>query len=124
MCNFPLRSKQVGNVAYIETASDMAKSLVNRETRGPGDLDNAMRRVETKYGVPYATLWALRYRKPKDIMISAFMRITEAYEAQRLEQIRRFEHEKSITEIKGRVSSALVRAGDALAGAETQMKGE
>lgn len=108
----------MSSVAIVEQASTMSKAIVNREVRGPGDLDNAMRRCETKYGIPYSTLWALRYRKPKDILTGVFLRLNEAYEAQRREQMRRLEHEKSITEIKGRIGAAFVRAADALAGAQ------
>lgn len=107
-------------VAYVDQAAEMAKTLVHREVRGPGDLDNAMRRVERKYGVPYSTLWALRYRKPNDILVGAFLKVAEAYEAQRQEQIKRLEHERSITQAKGRLASYLVRAADALAGAQDE----
>lgn len=108
----------MSGVAFVDDAATKARDLVNRETRGPGDLDNAMRRIERKYGVPYSVLWALRYRKPKDLLISAYLRVVEAYEAQREEQMRRFEHERSITQAKGRVAEGLVSAADALAGAK------
>lgn len=63
----------MSGVAIVDSAANMARDLVQREARGPGDLENAMRRIEARYGVPYATLWSLRYRKPKDIMASALL---------------------------------------------------
>lgn len=101
--------------AVIDNAANMARDLVQRESRGPGDVENAMRRVEAKYGVPYAVLWRLRYRKPKDILLGVAMRLVEAYEAQRAEQLRRLNHEREITRVTGRIAEALVAASDALA---------
>lgn len=113
MSKSSLRVEQM-NAAVIEEAAGMARELVSRESRGPGDTENAMRRVESKFGVPYATLWALRYRKPKDIMVGTFLRLAGAYEAQRQEQLKRLEHERAITKVTGRLASYLVAASDAL----------
>ncbi len=35
------------------TARSWANELLRRESRGPGDMENAMRRLETRYGIPY-----------------------------------------------------------------------
>lgn len=104
--------------AYVEEAAKMSRDLVNRESRGAGDTDNAMRRVERKWGVPYSLLWGLRYRRPKDITVGNWLSVRQAWEAQREEQIKRFEHERAITQAKGWLSTALVSAADALAGAQ------
>jgi hypothetical protein len=50
-----------------ERAADWARILVQREARGPGDMPNAMDRLEHRYGLPSGLLWKLRYRRPKDI---------------------------------------------------------
>lgn len=115
MCKLSLREDQMASAAYVDQAVEMARSLVNREVRGPGDTENAMHRVERKYGVPYSTLWALRYRKPKDILIGAFLKVAAAYEAQCQEQLKRLEHERAITQATTRLASHLVGAADAVA---------
>jgi hypothetical protein len=114
MCKLSLSNTQMGAAAFVDEAAEKARTLVNRETRGPGDLQNAMHRIERKFGVPYATLWALRYRRPKDILVGAYLRVVEAYEAQVEHQRRQLEHERFITQAKGRVAETLVAAADAL----------
>lgn len=51
--------------ATVEQSQDWARKIVNADVRGPGDLENAMRRVESRFGIPFAALWALRYRPPR-----------------------------------------------------------
>lgn len=59
-------------VAFVEQSRAWARDLVNADVRGPGDLDNAMRRVEARWGIPFAALWSLRYRPPKDVGASVY----------------------------------------------------
>jgi hypothetical protein len=74
-----LRDTQMTSAEYVEKASWWSKEITRTYTRGPGDLDNAMIRVEREYGIAYATLWALRYRLPKTIDVAIFTRIAAAY---------------------------------------------
>lgn len=64
---------------FVENAARWADSLTHWESRGPGDYENARRRVARALGVPFATLWALRYRKPKFISPAKYRRIGEAF---------------------------------------------
>lgn len=102
--------------AYVDQASHLAKRLISREALGPGDTDNAMRRCEQKFGLPYGFLWALRYRKPKRIFVDLYFKLQEAVEYQRQQQERKFEHERTV-EATTRISKALIRAADCVAGA-------
>jgi hypothetical protein len=68
--------------AFVEEAAEKASWLVRREMRGTGDLHNAMRRIETRFGIPYGALWSLRYRRPGDMLVSIYARICVAYEAE------------------------------------------
>ena len=97
--------------AVVEDARAMAKHLVNREAKGPGDTENAMRRIEARYGVSFATLWGLRYRAPKDMMASAYFRLQAAYQAECERQMRRLEHELEITKAKAGAASPLGSPG-------------
>jgi hypothetical protein len=113
---------QMSPTAFVEEAADKAKWLVQRETRGPGDLDNAMRRLEARYGIPFATFYNLRYRKPKEIFVSAYIAVLAAYEAERERQQRLLEHERTIETAKTGVAGYFSRAADALARAHNRVK--
>jgi hypothetical protein len=63
----------------VEAATDYVRTMVQRESRGPGDLDNAMTRIEAKYGLPFWTLWHLRRGKAKTVEASMLARIRAAY---------------------------------------------
>ena len=39
-----------------------ADELTAMEIHGPGDLEAAWRRLESRYGIPYSTFWSLKYR--------------------------------------------------------------
>lgn len=63
----------------VEAASNYVRTMVQRESRGPGDIDNAMQRLETRYGLPFWSLWHLRKGKAKTCDVSLFVRIRNAY---------------------------------------------
>ncbi len=100
----------------VAAASEMARNLVHRESRGPGDLENAMRRIEAKYGVPYSVLWSLRYRQPKDILMGVFHKLRSAYEAECQRQASILEHELTVQKaVNDDVDPALAAEIEALA---------
>lgn len=87
---------------YVSQAQGWADFLIHREFRGPGDtLDAAMARCERKHRVPRATLWGLRYRPPKDMLVSLYMRLREAYEAEIAKLDQRLENELRTAELLG-----------------------
>lgn len=95
----------------VALAAEMARNLVQRESRGPGDLENAMRRIEAKYGVPYGILWSLRYRQPKDILVGVFNKLRSAYQAECERQASILEHELTVQKATNHdVDPALVAA--------------
>jgi hypothetical protein len=102
--------------AFVDHAALVASKMIAREARGPGDIENAMRRIEARYAIPYSVLWALRYRRPKQIAASAFAGIQRAYDLECERQIKLIEHERAITQAKSGFAAALVRAADALVG--------
>lgn len=109
-----LRGKQMAS-QYVSDARKWADHLVMREYQGPGQMDRAMDRASQKTGVDRGVFWSLRYRPPGDILVSVYMRIKAAYEAdcQRLE--RAADHERSITRTSNAVAKSLVKASDSLA---------
>lgn len=112
------KGKLMSAATFVAEAGKLANAMVQREMRGPGDLDNAMRRVEAKFGVPYQSLWNLRYRPPKEIAAHVYAGILNAYDEQCARQARLYQHEAAIAKAKGGVSAAFARAADRVAGEE------
>jgi len=63
----------------VESATEYVRTMVQRESRGPGDLDNAMQRLEARYGLNFWTLWHLRKGRAKSVEASLLARIKSAY---------------------------------------------
>lgn len=99
----------------VEQARTWAEFLVQNETRCPGDIEGAMRRLETRYAVSWRTFWALRYRPPSEVFASVYMRLQEAYRAECERQKRRLQHEIEITETIAGANHNSVVAAKALA---------
>lgn len=99
--------------AFVDHAAAINRELVNGECRGPGDLENAMRRVEQKWGIPVSVSWAFRYRKPKTVAADIYARHVQAVETFRETQLRRLENERANTKATNRLAAYFVRAADA-----------
>lgn len=52
------KRKSEGGMTAVAHAQEMTRAMVARECRGSGDMDNAMRRIEARCGIPHSTLWA------------------------------------------------------------------
>ena len=78
-------------MSAVEIAADYANRMIDREAVG---AEEAMRRIEARYGIGYWTLWALRYkrRELKTIAADKFQRIRNAYLATCERQISTFQH--------------------------------
>lgn len=105
MSKSPLQEAVVSDAAYVDQAARWARFLTQVETRGPGDIENAWSRLERRYGVPSQTFWALRYRKPKQMLVSLYFGLKAAYEAECQRQLRRYQHELQIAAQIGAVSA-------------------
>lgn len=96
--------------AEVMQAKALASDMLRWETRGPGDTDNAMRRIARRHGIEYGQLWSLRYRAPKRIWADVLTKIALAYEAERNRQLQALKHEIELTEIVAGSGSNSVRA--------------
>ena len=94
----------------VSEAKEWASHMVLREMRSPGDLENAMRRLESRYGIPWRTFWNLRYRPPADILVGVWRQLHSAYEAECQRQERLLAHERHIAEAKVLAFETLDRA--------------
>lgn len=86
--------------AYLDRAANWADLMVKRESRGPGDIDNARHRVAQRHGVPYSTFFALKWRKPKcpQRIRGIYEQMREAYLNECKRQVACLEQEIQITE--------------------------
>jgi hypothetical protein len=89
-------------MSSVEIAASYANRMIEREARGPGDTEEAIRRIEAKTGIGYWTLWGLRYRRRdlKTIAADQFTRIRDAYLATCQRQIAALQHELAIEQAR------------------------
>src|ERR1700730_42986 len=108
----------MSDAAYLDQAATWSKDLTRMKARGPGDTENAMRRVEREYGIDYGFLWSLRYRRERlrTISTSVYEGIRAAYRAECERQMRKLENELTITEKITGPDSPAVRAAKIIAG--------
>lgn len=96
MCEKFLRERNRMSEA-CETVAEARRCLdwmLLREARGPGDLPNAMRRLEARYGLDFWDQWRLRYRPPRDLLSGVRTRLLDAYCAETERQARATQHER------------------------------
>lgn len=68
------------STAYISSAKGMAEFLLAKEHRGPGDtIEAAAARLQRKLKVPSSILMRLRHREVKDMLMSNFFALANAY---------------------------------------------
>lgn len=83
-------------MSSAEVASGYVRRMVENETRGWGDTENAMSRLEVKYGLPFWTLNNLRTGRAKTVEASLFNRIKAAFADQCGRHARRLLHEAEL----------------------------
>lgn len=104
---------------YIVEAKRMCGFLLEKEYRGPGDtIEAAAYRMQTRYGIHPATTMRLRNEEVRDMRVSSFAPILNAYLAVReklnsaaARMERAYEEERSRA-----VDPRLVRLADFVAG--------
>lgn len=102
---------------FVGRSRTWAAELVRAESRGAGDKGEAMRRVARRIGIAFSRIWSLEYRPPKDVPVSVYQRLAQAYLAMREDQIRRLQHEIEITRAISGDGARAVRAAEALVAA-------
>jgi hypothetical protein len=105
---------KVSRLSCVTEACGIARELVRRECRGPGDTENAMRRLATRYGLPWRLFWSLRYRPPSDLFVTVRDALFAAHAAECARQERLLRHEIEITKIKAGAEAAAVAAAEAV----------
>jgi nitrogenase molybdenum-iron protein alpha/beta subunit len=101
---------------YISTAKGMADFLLTREHRGPGDtIEAAAYRLQTRFGVPVTVLMRLRHREVKDMLMSNFMALADAYQRVSQKIDNAYEHEREVA-----IDPKILRLADFVAGKKTE----
>jgi hypothetical protein len=73
------QEREMSSVDMAGQASSFVRRMVENETRGWGDTDNALNRLEAKYGLPFWSLQNLRTGRAKTVEASLFNRIKAAF---------------------------------------------
>ena len=107
---------QMASLDSVEQAARWSRDLTQMRSRGPGDLENAMRSIEREYGIDYWTQWTLRYRRSRlrDIGHNVFLKLCAAYQAECARQERRLSHEREIAKRIAGPDHTAVREAEAL----------
>ncbi|NTG00076.1 hypothetical protein G6L30_08070 [Agrobacterium rhizogenes] len=72
-------NKQGKVVMSTALASEYVRKMVERETAGNGDVENAIRRLARKHGLSFWQIMHLRAGRAKSITVDAFWTIRAAY---------------------------------------------
>ena len=105
--------------SVVDDAARWSGALWQRTYEGMGDTQEAaMYRAAQRYGIDPGTFWALRYRRPKDILASIYLRLKAAYDAEVSRQEAKLRHELEITKALAPTEArlALVAETEALLG--------
>jgi hypothetical protein len=88
-------------MSSVDLAIDYARKAVQTEARGPGDLEDAMRRLEATTGVGYWTWWGLWNKRRKLVDHDLFQRVRGAYLDLCKRQLSKAQHVLAIEAAKG-----------------------
>lgn len=88
-------------MSSAEAATVYVRRMIESETRGWGDNDNAVSRLGARYGLPYWTLNNLRTGRAKTVEAGVFARIREAYIDLCERQVAKLQHEIAIEKALG-----------------------
>ena len=86
-------------MSSAQMASGYVRRMVENETRGWGDQENALTRLEAKYGLPFWTLQNLRTGRAKTVEASLFNRIKAAFVDQCGRHATRLLHEAEMARV-------------------------
>jgi hypothetical protein len=92
---------KMSNASHISEAARWADWLTKTESRGPGDMPNAWRRLEQRYGIPFQTFRNLRYQHPKDIWAGLYLKLKAAHEMEKQRQFNQLQHELQTARLLG-----------------------
>lgn len=102
---FDLNAKTIKPADLVDEAAFWAAKLTEKAEAQTGKTETALKTVARQTGVSANTLWMLRYRKPKDMAVSIYMKLKAAFEAAEKRQYERSNHEATIARSLGEANS-------------------
>ncbi|TIW28712.1 MAG: hypothetical protein E5V63_04340 [Mesorhizobium sp.] len=90
---------QVHEMSSAEVATGYVRRMIEFETRGRGDLENVLSRLEVKYALPRWTVNNLRTGRAKSVEAGIFARIRAAYLDVCVRQVEKLQHEIAIEKV-------------------------
>lgn len=119
---FAKRANAIKPADLVAEAAGWAARLTDEAERKTGKTDTALETVARQTGVNQSTLWRLRYRKPKDLAVSVYMKLKTAFEAAEQRQTERLNHEATIARSLGvATSDVLLRTADLVVAHRTEL---
>jgi hypothetical protein len=106
---FAKRANAIKPAELVNEAAQWAAKLTDEAERKTGKTDTALETVARQTGVNQSTLWRLRYRKPKDLAVSVYMRLKAAFEAAEKRQYERDKHAATIAGSLGAANSDVLQ---------------
>lgn len=95
-----LRKRSLLSAQLLAQSRAWANELTAMEITGPGDLEAAWRRLETRYAIPYSAMWSLRYRPDlKDVWASIYELLRLAVEQERGRRAAQSAHRQEIASL-------------------------
>lgn len=83
-------------MSSADVASGYVRRMVEKETRGWGDQDSALTRLEARFGIPFWSLNNIRTGRAKTVEAGLFARIRGAYLDLCERQVAKLQHEIAI----------------------------
>lgn len=117
---------QERSMSSADVASDYVRRMVEAETKGWGDQENALARLEARYGLPFWSLNHIRTGRAKTVEAGLFARIRGAYLDLCERQITKLQHEIAVEKALNQDDSLqdLEREAEALAARIAAKKAE
>ncbi|WP_407529404.1 hypothetical protein [Methylobacterium oryzisoli] len=106
--------------AEAAQAAAWVSDMIRLESRGPGDTNNAMRRIARRYQIPFPALFSLRYRSPRRVWADIYAAVRAARDEELQKHIGRLQHDLEITRAIAGPNDSAVRAVEALVVAHTK----
>lgn len=83
-------------MSSAELAAGYVRRMVEKETRGWGDQESALSRLESRYGIPFHSMNHIRTGRAKTVEAGLFARIRGAYLDLCERQVAKLQHEIAI----------------------------
>lgn len=119
---FAKKANAIKPADLVDEAASWAARLTKEAEAETGKTDAALETVARQTGVNESTLWRLRYRKPKDLAVSVYMKLKAAIEVAEKRQNERINHGTQVARSLGVANSdVLLRTANSVVTYRTEL---